>query len=132
MKIVYIMRGVPGSGKSTVAHELIKDGGVVHSTDDYRYIDGKYHFDPTKSQECHDLNYQAFCSSLEQGVSVVICDNTNIKRWHFKRYIEAAEKAGYLVAVVTMPHPDPQVATQRTIHDVPAPAIEIMIKGWED
>jgi hypothetical protein len=105
---------------------------VIHSTDDFFYVDGEYRFDPGKLREYHDRNYEAFCRSLNNGVPIVICDNTNTRRWHFERYAEAANRAGYLVAFVIMPHPQAQVAAQRTIHMVPVVAIQRMIDEWEN
>ena len=132
MKVAYIMRGVPGSGKSTIAKQLAGDNGSVHSTDDFFYVDGEYRFNPECLREYHDLNFEAFRNNLNNGVPVIILDNTNTRRWHFERYVEAAESTGYLVALVVLPHPAPEVAAQRTIHKVPAHAIQRMIEGWEN
>jgi predicted ABC-type ATPase len=132
LKIAYIMRGVPGSGKSTVAKSLLNGNGVIHSTDDLFYVGEEYCFDPAKLPEYHRQNYEAFCCSLEKGAPVVICDNTNVKKSHFMWYVEAAQKAGYIVAIIFMPHPDPEVAAARNIHKVPAHTIQRMIKQWED
>lgn len=133
MKVAYIMRGVPGSGKSTLAKHLANGSdGAIHSTDDFFYVDGEYRFDPSKLREYHDRNYEAFCRSLNDGVPVVICDNTNTRRLHFERYVEAAYHAGYMVAFVVIPHPQAEVAAQHTIHKVSAIAIQRIIDEWEN
>lgn len=131
MKIAYIMRGVPGSYKSTLAKILAGTVGAIHSTDEYFVVDGEYRFDPTLLEEYHDQNFVAFCQSINNGVPIVICDNTNSAHWHYERYAEAASKAGYRVVYVAMPHPTPEVAASRTIHNVPVHAIRRMIEGWE-
>src|SRR5258708_3097523 len=132
MKTAYIMRGVPGSGKSTIAKKLAGEKGVVHSTDSYFYIDGAYRHDASKLREYHKLNLGAFCASLKADIPIVICDNTNVKYWNFTQYVKAAHEAGYIVAYVTLPHPSPEVAAQRTIHNVPPDVIREMIRGWEN
>ncbi len=132
MNIAYIMRGIPGSGKSTIAKKLIHDGGVIHSTDDFFYVNGEYYFDVTKIREYHNRNFEAFCQSMREGVPVVVCDNTNIMRHYFERYVEAARNAGYIVVFVILPHPDPEVAAQRTLHRVPSELITRMIEVWEN
>ncbi|MFH0952355.1 MAG: ATP-binding protein [Patescibacteria group bacterium] len=132
MKIVYIMRGVSGSGKSTVAKILAGENGVIHSTDDYLSANGKYVHDPALVPGLHKKNYEAFCRSLRQEIPVVVCDNTNGKRWEFQRYIEAAKKEGYWVAVVTMSHPDPEIAAARNVHGVTAEIIRRKIEKWEE
>lgn len=133
LKVAYIMRGVPGSGKSTVARQLANGATqAIHSTDNYFYSGGEYLFDRQRLSEYHDRNYEAFCHSLDTAEPVVICDNTNVRRWEFERYEEAANKAGYLVALVVMPLPVASVAAQRTLHGVPAHIIQRMIDSWEN
>lgn len=132
MKVAYIMRGVPGSGKTTVAKMLANGTGAVCSTDDFFFVDGEYRFDPDQLQKNHDRNFEKFCRSLHEGAPIVICDNTNVKRWHFERYVHAAKQSGYLVVFVVMSHPRPEVAAKRSIHRVPALTIQLMIEGWED
>ena len=131
MKIAYILRGIPGSGKSTLAKILTGEDGVIHSTDEYFYVYEEYHFDGTKLAEYHARNLAAFCRSLQEGASVVICDNVNFKLEHCRPYVEVARKAGYLVAIVMLPHPRPEVAAVRNIHGVPLATIERLIAEWE-
>ncbi len=131
MKIAYIMRGISGSGKSTRAKELAGNIGVIHSTDDYFYVDGKYQFDPSQLTKYHEQNFAAFCGSLKNGAPIVICDNTNAKWRHYEWYIRAAKEAGYVVQIILMPHIDPEVAAERTIHNTPLHAIQRMLAEWE-
>lgn len=132
MKVAYIMRGVQGSGKSTLAKILASGTGRIHSTDDFFYVNGEFRFNSERLRENHERNFEAFCRSLNEGIAVVICDNTNTKRWHFERYVEAADRAGYLVAFVVMPHPNPEVAAQRNLHGMSASAIQRRIDEWEN
>lgn len=132
MKIAYIMRGVPGSGKSTIARQLAGNEGVIHSTDDYFLVDGIYCFEPRQLKVYHDANYQAFCNSLILGKQTVICDNTNIQRWQFARYVESARQAGYVVVYVILQHPNPQEAANRNVHKVSERVIRRMMDTWED
>jgi predicted kinase len=132
-KIAIIMRGISGSGKSTVA-KMISEAfnGSVHSTDSYFIGEsGVYSFDPKKLGENHTLNQQAFKNSLSTGVPVVICDNTNVKNWEMEAYVKVAKDAGYWIVYMTMPHPDPKVAVKRNSHGVPEFAINKMIENWE-
>ena len=43
-KKLIIMRGLPGSGKSTKDKQL-GEGGTILSTDDFWYVDGEYKYD---------------------------------------------------------------------------------------
>lgn len=126
------MRGVPGSGKSTVARTIAGENGKIHSTDEYFYENDTYRFDHTKLKEYHNKNFSKFCSSLIDGVSTVVCDNTNIAKWQYQRYVSEAKKYGYIVAIIAMPHPEPKVAAKRNIHGVPQHVIKKMIMDWEN
>lgn len=131
MKKVYVMRGIPGSGKSTIARNLAGSTGKIHSTDDYFMKNGEYVFEPKDLRRNHQLNFEAFKADLALGVSPVIVDNTNTQRWEFQNYVEAAEAAGYEVEVVNIPHIDPKLAAQRNTHGVPEEAIRRMLSRWE-
>ena len=139
-KFCYIMRGIPGSGKSTVANRLAHQviiPSAIHSTDKYFMVDGVYKFDPTKLREYHQKNLEAFKKSLDELPSlpfyeaVVICDNTNIKKSQYQPYVDAAKAAGYCVAFVVMPMPEAEIAAARNKHGVPLEVIKRMIEQWE-
>lgn len=131
-KCVYIMRGIPGSGKSTRARELAGSDGVVHSTDDFFVVDGEYVFDASKLAWNHHQNYCEFVDSLRQKIPVVVVDNTNSTLWEWQKYAASAVRFGYGVKVVEMPHIDPVLAAQRNTHGVPEESIRRMLKRWDD
>jgi predicted kinase len=148
-KYAFIMRGIPGSGKSTVANNLGQglypgqfnstdpaDGEwvpdyVIHSTDDLCMVDGEYQFDIELAGERHAQNLQNFKDSLDSGIPCVICDNTNVKFSQYSPYVRAAEAAGYRVVLVEMPHPAPVLAASRNSHGVPIETINQMVLDWE-
>ena len=131
MKIAYIMRGISGSGKSTIAKKLAGESGVIHSTDDLFITDGVYTFNPSQLHKKHAENFTNFCKSIDTGTEIVICDNTNTMHWEYEHYIEAAKKRGYLVAIVAISHPTAEEAFHRNTHDVPRCTIESMLARWE-
>ena len=105
MKQVFILRGLPGSGKSYYAQNLAEElSGAdesqyfICSTDDYFVNEqGEYHFDKFKLSQYHNLNLARFINALAQGIELVIVDNTNIKKWEFIAYSQAAIALGYRV-----------------------------------
>jgi tRNA uridine 5-carbamoylmethylation protein Kti12 len=131
MKLVYIMRGVPGSGKTTAARGIAGAHGAIHSTDDYFYENGVYRRAEEKLEEFHEKNFEAFCESLRREVPIVICDNVNYRYKNFRLYQHEGMKHGYTVAIVTMPHPYPPLAAERNIHGVPESHIRRLIEMWE-
>ena len=126
MKTAYIMRGIPGSGKSTVAKALAGANGVIHSTDSYFMVDGKYQFDPSKLGAHHTSNLSSFAESCRVGIEVVICDNTNINPAHYQPYYDIAENMGYMVHVLTVGGISAETAFARNSHGVPLHAVQRM------
>jgi len=117
MKVCFILRGVPGSGKSTYAKRLVENGGVIHSTDHWFTIDGVYKRDVSRLAKFHDLTFTCFCKSIEQSVERVVVDNTSIRVIEFDRYRAFAEANGYIVEVIEF-RPDPSDAWRRNVHGV--------------
>ena len=132
-RTVFIMRGVPGSGKSTVALGIARSlsSYAIHSTDDLCMVDGEYKFDIELAGERHEQNYQNFLVSLQKGLPYVIVDNTNVKVKQYAPYVEAAQAADYAVVFVELHHPDLDVAVERNTHGVPREIINQMMLEWE-
>eukprot|EP00877_Chromochloris_zofingiensis_P012217 jgi/Chrzof1/7249/Cz02g16140.t1 len=151
--MVYIMRGLPGSGKSTRTAQVVADikattslareGSVAdstdslvatHSTDSY-FIDscGQYVFDRNMLQTNHQRNFEAFQQSLAAGTPYIIVDNTNIQPWQFEKYVTAAFRAGYDVQEVVVGEFTREAAgvyAARNAHGVPYETILSMLEQW--
>jgi predicted kinase len=110
MKQVFILRGLPGSGKSHYAQNLVDElvAGdetqyTICATDDYFYNEqGEYHFDKFKLSEFHNLNLARYINALAEAIPLVIVDNTNIKKWEFIAYAQSAHALGYQVKEVVV------------------------------
>ena len=100
-RVLVIMRGVSGSGKSTMARKIAEErGGVIFSTDDYFEREGRYEFDPKMLPSYHAKNQARAEAAMARGVSPIIIDNTNTQAWEMKPYVEAAKRHGYEVEIV--------------------------------
>lgn len=99
---IIIMRGIPGSGKSTRAKTLVGEG-VIHSTD--TLIDATGGYDEffnkmletdnwTPLKQLHQENLDNFKKSLFEGISPVIVDNTNLTITQIRPYITTALEMG--------------------------------------
>lgn len=142
MQRVYILRGLPGSGKSTrtkqiqAHHGLIKQSSIVCSTDDFftNKTTDKYEFNPRLLGVNHARNFDKFCKAIRNNIEVIIVDNCNIRRHDFKRYVEEAKKAGYEVVeeiIGTFDEAGIQISIQRNQHNVPESSIRRMAQNWE-
>ncbi|XP_037123873.1 NEDD4-binding protein 2-like 2 [Syngnathus acus] len=97
--VLILMRGLPGSGKTTMARELLATGpsGLILSTDDYFVHDSGYRYDPNLLGEAHEWNHQRAGDAMRDGRSPVIIDNTNLQAWEMKPYVQMALQQGYQV-----------------------------------
>eukprot|EP01091_Cochliopodium_minus_P009193 TRINITY_DN2202_c0_g1_i1.p1 TRINITY_DN2202_c0_g1~~TRINITY_DN2202_c0_g1_i1.p1 ORF type:complete len:178 (+),score=45.09 TRINITY_DN2202_c0_g1_i1:187-720(+) len=137
-KICYILRGLPGSGKSHLSKELNeKLSGVTYSTDDF-FIDensGKYIFNPKKITQAHQWNQERTKKAMENGITPILVDNTNTMKWEAKPYVEFSVQFNYKVEFVetnTSWRKDPEELAKRNKHNVPKEAILKMLERWEE
>jgi len=56
---------------------------------------GKYQFNGRLLGAAHLWNQQRAKKAMEQGISPVVIDNTNVKFDHFQNYIKVAKENGY-------------------------------------
>ncbi|XP_056121037.1 NEDD4-binding protein 2 isoform X2 [Rhinichthys klamathensis goyatoka] len=98
-QVLVLLRGAPGSGKTTLANAMVTQnpGGVVLSTDEYFIQNGQYQFEPNLLGEAHEWNHQRAKDAFEKGQSPIIIDNTNMQCWEMKPYVAMALKHGYKV-----------------------------------
>lgn len=137
-KLLLILRGLPGSGKSTFSKAVIEEAeknGLtvrVYSTDNYWMIHGR--FNPDELPLAHAWNFNRAATAMIDGINVVIIDNTNIKREHFANYIAFGQAHGYDVKErVVGEFTDKAVLEYyyRNIHDVPLHTIKRMAQEFE-
>ena len=101
-KLLILMRGVSGSGKTHKAKTLVdRMGGVIFSTDDFPGLyqkaeEGKIpKIYQEKITEAHKWNQSNVISAMQSGLSPIIVDSTNIRAWEMKPYVEVAKEYGY-------------------------------------
>lgn len=120
MKVI-ILRGVPGSGKSTESKKH-PDAYIVSADHYFIGKDGIYRFDMDKIASAHGQCKAKFEVALAEKRPLVIVDNTNTTVKELKFYVETAKSAGYVVEIVRIDC-DPEVAAARNIHGVPKASV---------
>jgi len=106
---LYLIRGIPGCGKSTLATEL-KDafdnhptrhnklGAVICCADDYFITkSGEYKFDPKQIGFAHNYCTDKARMSMFDGVPNVIVSNTSTTEKEVNTYTKMATKYNYKV-----------------------------------
>lgn len=116
-KLVVILRGIPGSGKSTFARSNYPKGLVV-SADDFFMKSGKYQFNPELLGLAHRDCFRKFLVRCDAGEDLIVVDNTNSSAVEAAPYVLCGESFGYRVEVITLLC-DPVAAAKRNVHGVP-------------
>ena len=135
MKNLYIVRGLPGSGKSTFAKKLVGEDFLVCEADKY-FIDketGEYNFDFTKIKDAHKFckdtveTYMKDSLVNDQFYREIAVSNTFTQEWEMEPYIELAKQYGYQVTSLIVENRHGGVNE----HNVPEDKIEIMKNRFE-
>jgi len=97
------MRGVPASGKSTRARELVQDDmNKIFSTDEYFEKDPRGYraaWAHHKLGRAHQWNERRVEDAMRQGVNPIVLDNTNISIKEVKPYVKMAYEHGYDIQI---------------------------------
>lgn len=120
MKELFIIRGLPGSGKTTFARSI---ADLSFSADDYFYQKfGKYSFDPKLLPDAHKWCARMVEMAMSFEHSKIAVANTFTEEWEFQNYIELAKFYGYRYHVLTVEN----YHGNKSIHDVPENVIDSM------
>jgi predicted kinase len=125
MNQVIVLRGLPGSGKSTLIEREFPKAVVVSADHFFINLAGKYCFDPSKIGEAHAACFRRYILLLQTiKPELVIVDNTNTSEVEIAPYMLGAAAFEYEAKVVTVSC-DPKVAAARNTHGVPE---EVVLK----
>ena len=125
--LLVILRGLPGSGKSTKVSKLVETfpANSFHaycSTDLYwTTAGGEYVFDATHLGHAHRWNFDNAARWMDIECPRVIIDNTNITLKEFKKYVSHAQSRDYEIVLVepdTGWRYDAQTCFERNTHGV--------------
>jgi predicted kinase/2'-5' RNA ligase len=131
-KTMYIMRGLPGSGKSSLADSIVGNG-VKFGADDYFEQDGEYKFDHDKLPNAHLWTQRRASDAAKIGTSPIVIDNTNVTRHDIKPYVQIAKDNGYDIQIAMPKTPwmtDASELAKRNQHGASQEVIENMMEQW--
>lgn len=132
--LLFLVRGLPGSGKTTLATSILCDvGGAMTSADNF-FTDeaGVYRFDPSKLPQAHAACQENTRWHLTEGRNVIV-HNTFTQGWEATPYVNMASEVGAEVKVINLFDADlsDEELAARNVHGVPLAGIAAMRARWD-
>ena len=134
MKNLILLRGLPGSGKSTFAKTMWSEL-VVCEADDY-FVDketGEYKFNARDLPKAHNwcrFRVETFMKDNqvnEHFYPNIVVSNTFTQEWEMEEYFKLAEKYGYRVHTLIVENRH----GGKSVHDVPDATMGNMLNRFE-
>lgn len=130
-----LVRGIPGSSKTTLATKLAKEnGGVAVSADDFfTHDDGNYKFNFSLIRAAHQYCLGKIFYHLSRGEDVY-AHNTYTQKWEMEMTIDIASQAGYdwdIVEPTVKWRYDVEECARKNTHGVPLATIQKMKDRFE-
>lgn len=123
MNNLIIVRGLPGSGKSSLAELICGMTSRIKcfAADDYFYRDGKYMFDRNQLGRAHVWCKSQTAEALNSGYDVMV-HNTFTTQSEINQYKKIAERVGakFVSLIVENRHGN------SSVHDVPDETVDKM------
>lgn len=125
--IMYLIRGLPGSGKTTLAKRIAQQMIAVHCEADQFMVnaEGEYEYARARLIECHSKCLEKARKAVFSNLDVVV-SNTFTRRWEMQDYIDLAKHHGYMVVEIVCK------GEFENVHQVPKHQIDRMRERWED
>lgn len=141
-KYLLILRGIPGSGKTTYANRFAKKFAGIFgrktircSADNYFMCGGVYVFDKNKLGKAHKECQWNAANAMRIGIDLVIIDNTNTMISELKPYEEMAKERSYIIkykVIGGQDEKDVELYANRNVHSVPVESIRKMANRLSD
>ena len=122
MPVLTIIRGLPASGKSTLAKKL----NCLHLEADMFFVHNElYCYDASKVEAAHLWCQRMALHSLLLGCDVVV-SNTFTRKWELDPYFQIAKESGSRVEIYRT------TGSYIGLHNVPTEVVEAMRSRFEN
>lgn len=104
-KHLIILRGLPGSGKTTLAKIISENGKYpIFSVDDYftNNQNSEYVFDFSKNHIAYKKCLENCENAMKENKEKIILHNVFSMEWEIKPYLEMANKYNYTVHIASV------------------------------
>jgi len=129
MPVIFIVRGLPGTGGAFVAATL---GANAVSVYDFFRQGGVYKFDPSLLPSAHEACQEKAREILASGRPVAVV-NTFAQGWEIQPYVKIATEAGARMVVTDLfdGSLSDEALANRNVYGVPVESIRAMRALWE-
>ena len=132
-KLLVLLRGLPGSGKSSFAKHMWSDFVICEADQFFYDSEGNYNFNPSKLKDAHKYcrdKVETFMSDNEKNSQFypeIVVSNTFTREWEMDEYFKLAKKYDYQIVslIVENRHGN------KNVHGVPDSKIEEMRNRFE-
>lgn len=134
MRLLILLRGVPGAGKSTFANHMWSSGVIFEADKFFNGPDGEYKFDGSKLKDAHEWCRNSVEEAMQQNHMTagqhypeIIVSNTFTREWEMQAYLDLAKKYDYNVVslIVENRHGG------KNVHGVPDDKVQEMRDRFE-
>jgi predicted kinase len=132
-KILTLVRGLPGSGKSTFAKTITNKFSICEADKFFYDGEGNYNFDGSKLRQAHEWCKNEVETRMKdnqlnaQFYPEIVVSNTFTQEWEMEAYYKLAEQYGYEVFSIIVENRHGGVNK----HGVPAEKLEQMRNRFE-
>lgn len=131
--VLFLVRGLPGSGKTSFASAIWNDYAVCEADKFFYDKEGNYNFDPSKLKEAHnwcknevEIRMQDHQNNQQYYPEIAV-SNTFTQEWEMEDYFKLAEKYGYKVVSLILENRH----GSQNVHGVPDEKLQIMKDRFE-
>ena len=127
-KTLILVRGLPGSGKSTFANFVWNDYAICEADKFFYDKEGNYNFDPNRLKAAHEwcrFQVEERMKNNEENPQYypeIVVSNTFTQEWEMEAYYELAKKYNYLVISIIVENRH----GGKNVHGVPEEKLEQM------
>jgi predicted kinase len=126
--VLFLVRGLPGSGKTSFASAIWNDYAVCEADKFFYDKEGNYNFDPSKLKEAHTWCKNEVETRMidhqnnQQYYPEIAVSNTFTQEWEMEDYFKLADKYGYKVVSLVLENRH----GSKNVHGVPDEKLQIM------
>jgi len=102
MKELVLLRGIPGSGKTSTAKVMESMGALIVAADDFHMKDGAYNWKPERVGFAHKMCQEVTMEAMSDEKEVIVVHNTFTTDREMAEYFSLADRFGYTVRTLVV------------------------------